>query len=147
MQREVARGDATGFRFAIQWAEAELKQWLAENAEAAIFIGDPRRTLDQNDKMWPMLRDIAKQVVWHGESLKDFEWKDMFTAALKRYRVVPGIDGGFVVLGMRTSRMSKRDVSELIEFAYAFGADHDVVWSEPAQKVIDEHERSAKEPA
>lgn len=138
-QREVAAGDVEGFKFTLKWAESMLAQWLNENGEAAIFVGDPRRTLDQNSKLWPMLKDVERQVLWHGEKLKDFEWKDMFTAALKRYRVVPGIDGGFVVIGMRTSRMSKRDFSELIELIMAFGSEREVVWSEPSKKTINEH--------
>jgi hypothetical protein len=30
--------------------------------------------------------------------------------------------------------MTKRTLSELIELIYAFGAEKDVVWSEPAKK-------------
>jgi len=91
------------------------------------------RSLEQNSKMWAMLNDISKQVVWHGQKLHPEEWKQMITAALKRYRVVPGIDGGFVVIGASTSRMSIKEMIEVIEFAYAFGADpdHVVKWSEP----------------
>ena len=142
LQREVMPGDDE-IHFALKWASATLKQWLAENGEASLFVGEPRRTLDQNSKMWPMLGDISKQVQWHGQHLKDFEWKDVFTAALKRYRAIPGIDGGIVLLGMRTSRMTKRELSELIELMYSFGTEHNVVWSEPAKKVIEEHTRKA----
>jgi hypothetical protein len=142
LQREVTQGDEE-IKFALKWAEATLREWVRLNGEASLFVGDPRRTLDQNSKLWPMLGDIAEQVEWYGTKLKDYEWKDVFTAALKRHRVVPGIDGGFVVLGMRTSRMSKKDLSELIELIYAFGSEHNVVWSEPAKKVIEEHRKAA----
>ncbi len=91
-----------------------------------------KRTIEQNDKLWPMLRDISKQVCWHGNWLQDYEWKEMFTAALKRQKIVPGIEGGFVVLGASTSRMPKKDVSDLVEMMYAFGAERGVKWSEPA---------------
>ena len=91
------------------------------------------RTLEQNAKMWAMLTDISKQVVWHGLRLTPEEWKEMVTAALKRQKVVPGIDGGFVVIGASTSKMSIKDMIDVIDFAYAFGADpdHPVKWSEP----------------
>ncbi len=91
-----------------------------------------RRTIDQNDKMWPLLRDIARQVNWHGQKLQDYEWKEVFSAALKKQKVVPGLDGGFVVIGASTSRMPKKDVSDIIEMSYAFGAQQGVKWSEPA---------------
>jgi hypothetical protein len=130
-------------KFALKWAEPMLRQWL-QRGDAALIVSEPRRTLDQNAKLWPMLGDIAEQVEWHGQHLKDFEWKDVFTAALKRYRAVPGIDGGIVLLGMRTSRMTKGELSELIESMYAFGSEHDVQWSEPAKRTIDEHKRGKR---
>lgn len=95
---------------------------------------EPRRSDIQNDKMWPMLRDISRQVKWYGQQLEDYEWKDMFTAALKRQKIVPGIEGGYVAIGERTSRMKVKDVRDLIEFMYAFGAENGVIWSEPKDK-------------
>ena len=84
------------------------------------------RSQAQNRRLWAMLRDVARQVVWHGKKLADTEWKDVFTAALKRQRVVPGIDGGFVVLGTSTRVMSVSDMGELMTLMEAFGAQQDV---------------------
>lgn len=100
-----------------------------------ITIQPPGRTLDQNAKLWPMLDDVAKQVEWYGQYLLRDDWKDIFTAALKKAKVVPGLDGGFVVCGLHTSKMNKHDFSDLIELIYVFGCDpkHPVVWSEKAQ--------------
>ncbi len=80
----------------------------------------------QNRRMWAMLRDVSQQVDWHGQRLHDSEWKDVFTAALKRQKVVPGIDGGFVVLGSSTSRMTVAEMGELMELMEAFGAQQGV---------------------
>lgn len=91
----------------------------------------PRRTLDQNKLMWALLNDVSRQVVWHGQKLEAGEWKDVFTAALKRQKVVPGLEGGFVVLGTSTSRMTKPELSELVELVYAFGAEQNVNFGEP----------------
>ena len=96
----------------------------------AATFGEATRTNDQNAKLWPMLDDIARQVDWYGNKLTDEEWKDVFSAALKRQKVVPGLDGGFVVCGQRTSKMGKREFSDLIELMYSFGAEQGVVWSE-----------------
>lgn len=52
----------------------------------------------------------------------------MLTAGLKRQQVVPGIDGGFVVLGTSTRNMTKSEMGDLIELIYAFGAEHGVRW-------------------
>lgn len=84
------------------------------------------RTLEQNSLLWPLLNEISKQVVWHGQKLSDEDWKDMLTASLSKQRVAPGIDGGFVVFGERTKTYSKAMFSELIELCYAFGTQHGV---------------------
>jgi hypothetical protein len=86
----------------------------------------PRRSLPQNDRLWAMLTDVARQVDWYGQKLTPEDWKDVFTAALRKARVVPGIDGGFVPLGMRTSDMSKGEMANLIELIVAFGAERGV---------------------
>jgi hypothetical protein len=92
----------------------------------------PRRTVDQNRLMWALLGDVSRQVVWHGQKLESGEWKDVFTAALKRQKVVPGLEGGFVVLGTSTSRMTRQELSELVELILAFGAERDVTFKEQA---------------
>jgi NAD-dependent SIR2 family protein deacetylase len=90
------------------------------------------RTSEQNRLMWAVLTDISEQVEWYGQRLKKEEWKDVFTAALKRQKVVPSIDGGFIVLGASTSRMTIAEMTELIELAMAFGAEKGVVFSDGA---------------
>ena len=53
-------------------------------------------------------------------------WKDVFTSSLKKQDVVPGLDGGFVVLGLSTSEMTKQEMSDLLELMAAFGAQQGV---------------------
>jgi len=96
---------------------------------------EPTATLEQRAKMWAMLRDISRQVKWeingHLDYMSDEDWKDTLTAGMQNeLRIAKGLRGGFVSLGVRTSEQSKRWLSQFIEFLYAFGADHDVVWSE-----------------
>lgn len=91
----------------------------------------PRRSIDQNALMWSLLGQIGKQVDWYGQKLSSEDWKDVLTASLRRTRVVPGIDAGtFVPLGMRTSQMTKEEISELLELIYAFGAERGVKFRE-----------------
>ena len=77
-----------------------------------------------------MLNDVAAQVVWHGQNLSPESWKIIFSASLKRQQVVPGIDGGFVVLGMSTSKMTIAEMSELQELMMAFGVQHNVTFKD-----------------
>lgn len=99
---------------------------------------EPTRSELQNDKMWPMLRDISKQVEWpvNGKTghLSEEDWKDVFSAELKKeQRIAQGLSGGFVLLGMRTSKLKKRELSDLIEIIYAFGAEHNVQWTKQGE--------------
>lgn len=100
-----------------------------------VTVSEPTRSLDQNALLWPLLDDIAKQVEWYGNRLNADEWKDVLTAALRKEKVVPGINGGFVVLGQRTSKMGKREFSELVELVYAFGAQQGVRFRTDAREV------------
>lgn len=97
-----------------------------------VEIKEAKRSLDQNAKLWACLADVSSQVVWYGQKLSSDDWKDVFTASLRKARVVPGIDNGsFVPLGMRTSDMSKAEMADLLELIMAFGAEHGVKWSDP----------------
>ena len=93
-------------------------------------IGETTRTLEQNSLLWPLLTEVSRQVDWYGQKLTPDEWKDVFSAALKKAKVVPGLDGGFVVCGQRTSKMGKREFSDLVELIYAFGAERGVEFSD-----------------
>lgn len=95
-----------------------------------IKAGPPTRSLEANAAMWAKLTDISNQVVWHGRKLNQESWKHMFTASLKKQDVVPGIDGGFVVLGTPTSSMTKQEMSDLLELITAFGAQNNVHFNE-----------------
>lgn len=102
------------------------EQINAANVGQVVEIKDPTRNLDQNALLWPLLEAVSKQVEWYGKKLGPWEWKDVFSAAHKKSTVVPGIDGGFVVCGQSTSKMTKKEFSELIELIYAFGAERNV---------------------
>ena len=90
-----------------------------------------------------MLTDLSKQIVWYGEKLTKEEWKDVMTAGLTKQRAVPGIDGGFVMLGVSTSKQSKEWLGQLIELIYAFGSERGVQWSEPALAAYNQYREAA----
>ncbi|MEX3555276.1 MAG: recombination protein NinB [Burkholderia gladioli] len=98
-----------------------------------VEVKPPTRSLEQNAHLWAMLGDVSRQVEWHGQYLGAEDWKHIFSASLRKQRVAPGLDGGFVVLGQSTSRMTIREMSDLIELMHAFGAERNVRWSEPDQ--------------
>jgi hypothetical protein len=110
------------------WAWAKPR--LLQGVRLELSVKEAKRTNEQNSLLWARLGELSRQVVWHGQKLTDAEWKDVMTAALKRQKVVPGIDGGFVVLGSSTSRMSVAELTELLDCIEAFGAQQGVTFKD-----------------
>ena len=97
----------------------------------SVVIKPATRTLEQNAKLWATLGEIAAQVVWHGRKLDAESWKHIFSSSLKKIDVVPNLEGtGFVALGLSTSKMSKKELADLITLIEAFGIEHGVEFSE-----------------
>ena len=109
-----------------------LKARLMAGTRMVLELREEKRSDPQNRKMWSMLAEVASQVEWHGQRLSGEDWKHIFTASLKKQRAVPGLDGGFVVLGQKTSTMTKAEMSELIELMHAFGAERGVTFMDGA---------------
>ena len=95
-----------------------------------------KRSLPQNDRMWAMLSDVARQLEWHGQRLTPDDWKLVFLDALNREtRMVPAINGdGFVKLGWSSSDLSKDEMSDLIDLIGMFGAEHGVEFGDDREK-------------
>lgn len=85
-----------------------------------------RRSLDQNAAMWAALTELASRLEWHGQKYTAEDWKDYLMHALKRARWMPDEDGGMVPIGMRTSDLSKAEMSDLLELIHEFAARHGV---------------------
>lgn len=111
---------------AILHAWRTAKVWIKDGHRFTLEIRPEKRSDAQNRRLWAMLSDISAQVDWHGHRLTAEEWKDVFSAALKRTKVVPGLDGGFVVCGQSTSKMTKAEMAELQTLMEAFGAERGV---------------------
>lgn len=96
-------------------------------------IRTPARSSEQNAKMWAMLSDISRAKP-EGRNLPPDIWKALFMSACgQTVRFEPGIDGeGVVPIGFRSSRLTKAEMSELIECITEYGTRHGVVWSDPS---------------
>ena len=95
-----------------------------------VMFQEPARSGDQNAKMWASLTDIATQIKWHGQTLSPDDWKLIFLAGLNQeMRIVPNLAGnGFVNLGRSSSKLSKREMADLITLIQAFGDERGVVF-------------------
>lgn len=112
--------------------------WVAKAPPGTMiaFKKHDARSIEQNARMWAMLTEISSQVDWYGEKHTPDEWKDILTASLRSYRVVPGLNPETrVPLGMRTSSMTRKEMANLLELIEAFGADHSVQFSDVMSEV------------
>ncbi|EAO9874844.1 recombination protein NinB, partial [Salmonella enterica] len=60
--------------------DAILSLPIDDKSPHEVHVQEPKRTKAQNDRMWPMLQDVSRQVLWHGQRLSPEDWKDIFTA-------------------------------------------------------------------
>jgi hypothetical protein len=74
--------------------------------------------------MWVLLQNFADQVEHCGRHYGREEWKAILMNAFgKEIDFVPSLDGlSIVALGYRSSKLSKDEMSNFIEFIYAEGA-------------------------
>jgi hypothetical protein len=129
------------------WTNAivAMREWY-ERGDFQIKLSDVLRTLDQNAAMWPALTDFARQVAWPvtqqdgtTRQADAYDMKDILTAAFEtETRMAPGLRGGFVMLGARTSKYGKRKMADFLTFIRAEGNERGVIWSEKAKDKFDE---------
>lgn len=93
-------------------------------------VSAPKRTTEQNAKLWAMLSEISAAKP-QGRVMTPDQWKCVFIDALGiKARWVPTLDGdGVVNTGYRSSRLSKAQMSDLFELMNAFAAEQGIAWS------------------
>jgi hypothetical protein len=96
-------------------------------------VREPKRTLDQNDKMWAMLTDISVATPLGRRHTPD-DWKAIaMNACSWECAFLEGLDGRPFPIGFRSSKLSKAQMSTLIDWLQAFGDENGVRWSDEAR--------------
>ena len=82
-----------------------------------------KRTVEQNAAQWRILKAWSKQKEWLINGQKTFlhenDWKDILTATYEGEvapRLAPGLYGGIVMLGRRTSEYEREKFSEWLDW-------------------------------
>jgi len=114
-----------------------------------VQISEPTKKREQEEKYHAMIGDIANHCEFMGGKLHMEDWKrllvDMFAKVMRESgtplhhdgRVIPSLDFERVVqLGIQTRDFKVREAADFIEYLYAFGADKDVRWSEPKERMV-----------
>ena len=117
----------------VDLATAQARAYVRQGTPVALSCRKlDTRTLEQNARLNAMCADVARQVVWHGQRLGKDDWRHIFVASYRKgQKAVPGIDGGFVVLGASSRDLSIAECSDVMEIIAAFGAEREVKWSDP----------------
>ena len=94
---------------------------------SVMTIKPPRRTVDQNDLMWTLLTRLSAAKP-EGRTLTPDVWKALMMHALDHMqRFEAALDGkGMVPVGFRSSKLTKAQMSDLIETILEYAARHGV---------------------
>lgn len=109
------------------WKRNEAKRLIDHAPYGHIVkVMPPTRSGAQNDKLWAMLSDISKAKPGGRTHTPDV-WKGLFMQACGHaVQFVNGLDGNPFPVGFRSSRLTKEQMSDLIEFIQAYAAQHGV---------------------
>ena len=121
-------------------AQRDLAKRMVDAApqDAVVNIREATRNADQNARMWAMLSDVSRAKpegrMWPPET-----WKSAFMHSLgHQCRFAEGLDGsGPFPIGFRTSRLTVRQMADLITVIAEYGDRHGVRWSEPNPYGVD----------
>ena len=104
-----------------------------------VTIAEPTRTLAENSLLHALISEIAATKEWAGAK-RDVEiWKRLLVAAWCRVdgsavEILPALDGaGVDIVPRRTSKLTKKECADLIEYVYAWGAENGVMWASPLE--------------
>jgi len=101
---------------------------------AVANIREATRSGEQNDKMWAMLSDISRAKP-EGRRHTAETWKAIFMNACGwEVQFIEGLDGRPFPEGFRSSRMTVRQMADLITFIQSYGDQHSVAWTYPEER-------------
>ena len=98
--------------------------------DAVVTVKEATRNLEQNARCWAMLSDISRAKP-EGRTMTAELWKCVFMQACgHEVQFLNGLDGLPFPAGFRSSRLSVRQMADLITFVAAYGDQNGVKWSE-----------------
>jgi hypothetical protein len=100
---------------------------------SVVEVRGDTRSPEQNNKMWPLLAECAAQLKLRGRFYDKDRWKAIMLHAWgQEVEFLPTLDDDrtFFPYGRQTSKLSKREMSEFIEFIIAEGTRRGVVFKD-----------------
>jgi len=99
--------------------------------DAVVEVRPPTRNRDQNARMWAMISDVSRAMPDGRRHTPDV-WKCLFMHACGHaVQFEAGLDGAPFPIGFRSSRLTVRQMADLITCIAEYGDRHGVQWTEP----------------
>jgi hypothetical protein len=97
---------------------------------AVLNIRPANRTTDQNARFWAMLSDVSRSKPG-GRTMTPERWKAAFMQSFGHaVQFETDLEGRPFPIGHSSSRLSKSEMGELMDFIEAWGTENGVVWSD-----------------
>jgi hypothetical protein len=133
VKRKIICRDWQSTHKALVELSSALKGWLISGGGALeISVKPLTRSEEENRMLHALIADIARQKDWAGAKRDAETWKRLLVAAWCRTRgesveVLPALDGhGIDMVPARTSKLTRGECADLIEFVQAWCAMNDV---------------------
>lgn len=98
--------------------------------DAVVVIREANRTLDQNALLWAALSDISRAKP-EGRMHTPEVWKELFMHACgHEVRFEMGLDNRPFPAGFRSSKLSKKQMGDLLDFIFAWGAERGIQFTD-----------------
>ena len=118
-------------------------QLLAGGRPLTVEVREEKRSDAENRLLHALLGHISKTQEWAGKKRDIETWKRLLTAAWCRaigeqVELLPALDGhGVDIVFRRTSQLTRKECADLIEFIFAWAAEHGIEFPEHRREVID----------
>ena len=120
-------------RLAGDMARAQAKRLIDAAPQGAVVnIRPATRSNEQNALLWSLLSEVSRAKP-DGRTHTPDVWKSLFMSACGHaVQFETGLDGAPFPLGFRSSRLTKEQMSELIEFILQYCAEREISVKEAA---------------
>lgn len=105
-------------------------------------LREEKRSNAENALLHAMVSHIAKTKEWAGSKHDIDTWKRLLVAAWCRARneqveILPALDGhGVDIVFRKTSKLTRKECAELIDFVFAWGVQNDIAFPEPKRREL-----------
>ena len=133
-------GNKTTYKLVNQTVRQRAIQAVLDAPEGfTVVVGPETRSQAQNRLFWPLIADIRAQNPDMAQFTPDQVKLRFLNALDSEMQFLPELwGGGMFAVGQRSSTLSKRDFSLLVELVFKWGAENGIRWSDKSRFTYDE---------